>query len=489
MNPFKYSFDNKRYHTLNYHYKTKFNSKICKISLDASFSCPNKDGTISKGGCIYCYNGGSYYTDNKKSLIEQFQETKIKLKNKWPNSKYIGYFQANSNTYAPLKELKEKYELILKQKKVIGLNIGTRPDCISDEVLNYLEELNKRTYLTIELGLQSMHQKTLKLINRGHDLKTFDNMVKKLRKRKINVIVHIINSLPYETKEMMLETVKHLSKLDIQGIKIHMLHILKNTPLAKLYSIKPFPILTKKEYVDIVCDQLEILPAKFVIHRITGDPNPEILIEPKWLIEKFQVLNDIDKELVRRDTYQGFKNSILNKVKQLLDNNIKSKDIVIDATIGNGNDTLYLANLVSKGHVYGFDIQKEAIKNTEKLLNNNNKQNYTLFQESHTKMLNTLKHLTNKVSAIVFNLGYLPKGNKNITTNYKTTINAIKDSLTLLNNKGICLIVIYPGHKTGKKEDIKINKYLQTINNKYKINKYHNTNNKTAPYLISITNI
>ena len=227
--------------------------------------------------------------------------------NKWPNAKYIGYFQARTNTYAPVEELKKVYEPILKQKDVIGLNIATRPDSITDECLDYLEDLNKRTYLTVELGLQTTNDKTSKLINRCHTLECFENMVKKLRSRNIDVIVHIINGLPYETKEDMINTVKYLNKLDIQGIKIHMLSIIKDTPLEALYEKEKFHVLTKEEYIDIVVDQLEHLRPEIVIHRITGDPDPKELIEPHWLIKKFCVLNDIDKEMVKRDTYQGIK--------------------------------------------------------------------------------------------------------------------------------------------------------------------------------------
>ena len=226
---------------------------------------------------------------------------------KWPDAKYIGYFQAHTNTYAPLNVLKEKYEEILKIPNVVGLNIATRCDAITDECLDYLEELSKRTYLTIELGLQTIHEKTSILINRCHTLKEFEEMVEKLRKRNINVVVHIINGLPYETKEMMLETAKYLNKLDIQGVKIHMLHILKGTKLASLYEKEKFHVLTKAEYVDIACDQLELLDPNIVINRITGDPKVDDLVEPTWLIKKFTVLNDIDKELRRRDSYQGIK--------------------------------------------------------------------------------------------------------------------------------------------------------------------------------------
>ena len=306
---FKYSDSNKRYHTLDYFYKQKFNSKVFKVSLNAGFTCPNIDGKVGTKGCIYCSSSGSgeYAGDKTKDLVTQFNEIKEIMHKKWPTAKYIGYFQARTNTYAPLEELKEKYEVILKQDNVVGLSIATRADSITDECLNYLEDLNKRTFLTIELGLQTIHEKTSNLINRCHTLDCFEKMVLELRKRNINVVVHIINGLPYETKEMMIDTVKYLNNLDIQGIKIHMLHIIKNTVLEKMYIDKPFHILTKEEYIDIVCDQLEYLREEIVINRITGDPKIEDLVEPTWLIKKFCVLNDIDKELVRRASYQGKK--------------------------------------------------------------------------------------------------------------------------------------------------------------------------------------
>ena len=306
---FKYTLDNKRYHTLNYFYKNKFNSKVFKVSLNGGFTCPNIDGKSGYGGCIYCskLGSGEFGGDKEDSLFEQFNKVKSVIDKKWPNSKYIAYFQARTNTYAPLDVLKEKYEEVLKFDNVIGLNIATRCDAIEEDVLDYLEELSKRTYLTIELGLQTIHESTSKLINRCHTLECFDNMVKKLRDRNINVVVHIINGLPYETKEMMLDTVKHLNKLDIQGIKIHMLTILKNTALEKYYENNKFKILTKEEYIDIVISQLELLNEKIVINRITSDPDPKDLIEPSWLIKKFCLLNDIDKEMKKRNTYQGIK--------------------------------------------------------------------------------------------------------------------------------------------------------------------------------------
>lgn len=309
MNNFIYSNTNKRYHTLDYFYKQKFHSKVFKISLNAGFSCPNIDGTVGYGGCIYCSKSGSgEFAGNKEdSLEKQFNTIKNIMLRKWPNGKFIGYFQARTNTYAEVATLKKLYEKVLSFDNVIGLNIATRPDTISKECLDYLEELNKKTYLTIELGLQTTNEKTAKLINRCHTLSCFENMVKELRKRNINVVVHIINGLPYETKEDMLNTVKYLNTLDIQGIKIHMLSILKDTPLEKLYQKEHFKVLTKEEYIDIVISQLELLRPEIVIHRITGDPDPKELIAPTWLIKKFCVLNDIDKEMVKRNTYQGIK--------------------------------------------------------------------------------------------------------------------------------------------------------------------------------------
>ena len=484
MNCFKYSDSNKRYYTLDYYYKHKFNSKVFKVSLNGGFSCPNKDGKVGYGGCIYCsrLGSGEFAGDKEKTLEEQFEDVRKILDKKWTNSKYIAYFQANTNTYAPVEELKEKYERVLKIDNVIGLSISTRPDCISDECLDYLTELNNRTFLTVELGLQTIHEKTAKLINRCHSVECFENCVKRLRERNINVVAHIINGLPYETKEMMIDTVKYLNKLDIQGLKIHMLHIVKDTRLALRYKEKPFKVLSKKEYIDIVCTQLENLKENVVIHRITGDPKVEDLIEPSWVIKKFSVLNDIDKELEKRGTYQGFNKTILNYVKREINRIVKYNDLVVDGTIGNGNDTLTLCEKVYRGHVFGFDIQEDAIVNTSKLLKNYS--NYSLHKKSHEYIYDALKEYENKISLILFNLGYLPGGDKSITTNENSTIKAIQGSMKLLNNKGEILLVIYPGHDAGKKEEGAILNYLEDSELDYKI--YRNTDNVIAPYLITI---
>lgn len=307
MNPFPYSDSNKRYYTLDYYFKHTFGKKVFKVSLNGGFTCPNKDGKVGIGGCIYCskLGSGEFAGDVHQPLKEQFDTVKNQMLKKWNDAKYIAYFQANTNTYAPIEKLKQMWEEVLTYPDVVGLFISTRPDAISEECMDYLEEINKRTHLVVELGLQTIHEKTSKLINRCHTLECFDECVKELSKRNIKVLVHIINGLPYETKEMMLETIKHINKLPIWGVKIHMLHVLKDTKLAHLYETEKFPILTREEFVDIVCDQLELLRPNIIINRLTGDPKKEELIEPTWLLKKFCVLNEIDKEFVKRNSYQG----------------------------------------------------------------------------------------------------------------------------------------------------------------------------------------
>ena len=482
INRYKNTNNNKRYYTLDYYYKNKYKNKIAKISLNGGFTCPNKDGNKGRGGCIYCskLGSGDFAGSLKNTLVEQFYEVKEKMDMKWPGCFYIGYFQANTNTYAKVDVLKQKYEPILELDKVVGLAIATRPDAIDDECLEYLDDLNKRTDLTIELGLQTIHEETTNFINRGHDLHCFVEMVKKLRDRNIEVVVHIINGLPYETKEMMLETVSFINKLNIQGIKIHMLHVIKNTALEEIFKKEKFHLLTKEEYVDITCDQLEILNKDIVVHRITGDADKEELIAPLWTLKKLDVIDAIDMELDKRGTYQGFNESILNRVRERMDRFVKYNDIVIDATLGNGKDALFLINKVNNGHLYGFDIQDIAISNTKNLLKDY--KNYTLFNAGHENMLDTLYDFKGKISLINFNLGFLPKGDKNITTMAQTTVKGIDDSLILLNNKGRILITIYPGHPEGKIEkDVILSTYKDKI-----VNYYYNDFKEDSPFLIEI---
>mgnify|MGYP004569244463 FL=1 len=338
MNLYKNSDNNKRYYTLDYYYRKKFNCRIAKLCIDAPFTCPNIDGTKGYGGCIYCTP-----SSNAKSIEDQIKEQKKIIDKKWPNSKYIVYLQSHSNTYGSIEKLKSIYEPLLKINNVIGLSIGTRVDCISNECLDYLEELSKRTFLTVELGLQTIHEKTSKLINRCHTLDEFEIMVKELKRRNINVVVHIIDGLPFETREMMIETIRYINKLHIDGIKIHMLFIDQNAPIRNL----KFKMLSKDEYINIVCDQIEELDPDIVIHRLTGDGNRDTLIEPLWSLKKVSVLNDIDKCLAKRNTFQGFNILIDNKINQLIIENIKFNDLVIDTT----NNT-FLKSFVSKDNIY-----------------------------------------------------------------------------------------------------------------------------------------
>ena len=299
---FKYTLDNKRYHTLNYFFKTKFGQKVFKVPLNINSTCPNK----INGGCIFCSNNSaSNISDNSVDILTQFEKAKNILEKKWPNSLYIAYFQSGTNTYNNIKKIKKYIDTLLTIPKVVGISIATRPDCLNDEWLKYFDELNKKTFLMIELGLQSSKEETLKFINRGHDVKCFTKAVKDLQKIKIFTVAHIINGLPFETKEDMINTVKYLNNLKIDAIKIHMLYISKNTKLADIYKKQNIEVLKKEEYIDIVCSQLEYINEKIVIERLTGDPIKDELIEPKWLLKKFCVLNDIDKEMVKRNIYQG----------------------------------------------------------------------------------------------------------------------------------------------------------------------------------------
>ena len=305
-NPFPYAIANKRYKTIDYALKEKYQTKVAKVSLNGGFSCPNRDGKISNGGCIFCSNGSG--DDNIKAsipLMKQFEIVKGMLVNKWGTPKYIAYFQSYTNTYASIERLKEIYEPFITFDDVVEIYIATRPDCLDDDVLDYLSSIAQRKSLTIELGFQTSNEKTAKFINRGYNNDVFIKAVNNLRARNIEVIVHIINGLPHETKEDNINTIKFLNKLDIQGIKFHSLFIEENTPLAKLYQEEPFDILSMEEYIDIVISQLEIISPNITIGRVTGDPYKDKLITPNWALKKINVMNGIDKEMVKRNTYQG----------------------------------------------------------------------------------------------------------------------------------------------------------------------------------------
>lgn len=298
----------KHYNTLNNYYQFKYQKKVFKVSLNGGFSCPNKDGKKGFGGCTYCseLGSGDFAGDINKSLPEQFFEIKKMMEQKWPDALYIPYFQANSNTYADIKTLKEKYESVIHlDEKIVMLSISTRPDCLDDDIIAYLGELNTKIPIQIELGFQTSNEKTIQAINRNCTNQEFERAIKLLRKQNIEVVVHIINGLPNETKDDMLNTIKYLNQFDYQGIKIHLLHIMKNTKMGEDFLKNPFKTLTLNEYVDIVTEQIRILKPNIIIHRLTGDAPRDLLIEPLWSLKKFVVMNEIDKEMRKKNAYQG----------------------------------------------------------------------------------------------------------------------------------------------------------------------------------------
>lgn len=299
----------KHYNTLNNYYRFKYHKKVFKIALNGNFTCPNIDGTVARGGCTFCTPLGSGdFAGNKQSpLKEQFENIKQMMHTKWPDEAYyVVYFQANTNTHGPIEKIKKLFdEAITLDKNIVMISIATRPDSLPDDVLDYLNDLNKRVPVQVELGLQTIYQKTSDLINRAHDLQCFDEAVHKLRERGIEVVVHIINGLPYETNEMMLKTAQHLNSLDIQGVKIHMLHVMEKTKMGFDYKKNPFPVLTLEAYVNITVLQLRHLNKNIIIHRVTGDAPKSLLIEPTWTLKKFVVQNEIDKLMRKHNFFQG----------------------------------------------------------------------------------------------------------------------------------------------------------------------------------------
>lgn len=298
---------NKPYHSLDFYLRQKFGEKVFKVSLDGGFTCPNRDGTLSKKGCIFCSGRGSgdFTPSANLSITDQFIEGRTLLKKKWSSEKYIAYFQAFTNTYGPIEELRTKYEEAIALPGVVGIAIATRPDCLDEAVLDLLDEMNRKTYLWVELGLQTVHETTASFIQRSYPLSNFNEAVRNLSKRNIETVVHLILGLPGENKADMLSSVKYISKQPLQGVKLHLLHILKNTPLEKQYEKNPFPIFTMDEYIDLVIDCLELLPPHMVIHRMTGDGPKALLIAPFWSKNKRAVLNGIHKRLKERNTWQG----------------------------------------------------------------------------------------------------------------------------------------------------------------------------------------
>lgn len=307
--PFIYSDEQKRYHTLNYAYRQEFGGKIFKVPVDGGFDCPNRDGTVAKGGCTFCSVSGSgdMIVAPEDPLPLQFQKEIDMMHMKWPGvQQYIVYFQNFTNTHAPVEVIRERFEQVVNLPGVVGLSVGTRPDCLPEEVVDYLAELNQRMYLWVELGLQTTYEETSDLINRAHTYPTYVDAVARLRQHGINVCTHLINGLPGETPEMMRENLRRtILDSDVQGIKLHLLHLMRNTRMLRDYHEGRLQLMTKADYVNIVCDQVEMIPPEIIIHRLTGDAPWDSLVGPKWSLKKWEVLNAIDNELLRRDSYQG----------------------------------------------------------------------------------------------------------------------------------------------------------------------------------------
>ena len=296
----------KAYNAFSDYLKEKFGQKVYKITIDAGFSCPNRDGTISSGGCIFCDESGSFSKAHSNELdIKNQIKTGIKtLNERFGAQKFLAYFQAFTNTYAPVEKLKKIYDAAFCDDRVLGISIGTRPDCVDEKKLDLIATY-KNPWL--ELGLQSTHNETLKKINRGHDYECFLKAYKLAKARNINVCVHMVLGFKNEPQEMMLKSAKRLAALKIDGIKLHMLTVLEDAPLAKIYKEKPFELLTMQEYCEIVCDFLELLPPETTIHRLAGSGYSKTLIAPKWVNNKFETLNLIDKIFEKRKTKQGIK--------------------------------------------------------------------------------------------------------------------------------------------------------------------------------------
>ncbi|MBQ9806292.1 MAG: TIGR01212 family radical SAM protein [Clostridia bacterium] len=310
-NPFVYSDTNKRYHTYEYYLRHRFGGKCAKLPLDAGFTCPNIDGRCGVGGCIYCSDRGSgdFAPKATLSIREQIEAQKALFSKKWDVSRCIAYFQAHTNTYAPTSVLKEKFEEALACENIVGLNIATRADCLAEDTVRYLAELAERTVLTVELGLQSSNDQTAQTVNRGHSFAEFRRGFEALRRAsdKIGICVHLIFGLPGETREDMLQSVRDVVALHPDQVKLHLLHVLRDTRLSELYETNAYRPMEREDYIETVVDALELLPADIVIGRLTGDGAHDELLAPLWSLKKTTVINDIDKLLHQRQSYQGIK--------------------------------------------------------------------------------------------------------------------------------------------------------------------------------------
>lgn len=299
--------DEKRYYSIDYYLKQTFGEKVYRLSLNGGMTCPNRDGTLDTRGCIFCSSAGSGDFAQKSCIpiSEQLDSAKTQIQSKRNCRKFIAYFQAYTNTYAPVEYLRKIFMEAIFDTDVVVLSIATRPDCLSSDVLGLLNELNHIKPVWVELGLQTIHPETHQFIRSGFTLEHFHEAVHNLSMYQIPVIVHVILGLPYETRTQMLETVSHVGHMPIFGIKLQLLHVLSDTDLGSLYKKQPFPLFTQDEYCEMIVDCLEILPKTITIHRLTGDGPKNLLVAPLWSSAKRSVLNQIHKTLKNRDTYQG----------------------------------------------------------------------------------------------------------------------------------------------------------------------------------------
>jgi len=308
-NPYEFTDTNKRYYTYDYYLRRTFGGKCAKIPIDAGFTCPNIDGRCGVGGCIYCSSRGSgdFAERAEVSIAEQYERGRERISSKWDVTRCIPYFQAHTNTYAPIEVLREKYEEALALDGVVGLNIATRADCIDPEIAEYLADIANRTVLTVELGLQTSDDTVADFINRGHSFADFCRGYRLLREasEKINICVHIIFGLPGEDREGMMRTVRDVAALEPDQVKIHLLHVIRGTRMAEIYESGEYTPLGKEEYVALVADAIELLPPETVVARVTGDGMADELLAPEWSRKKVSVINDIDKLLFARDSFQG----------------------------------------------------------------------------------------------------------------------------------------------------------------------------------------
>ena len=309
INPYPFSDSNKRYQTYDYYMKKKYGGKCAKIPLDAGFTCPNIDGKCGTGGCIYCSGRGSgdFAELPTLSITEQYRITREKLSKKWNTDRCIAYFQAHTNTYAPLQILKEKFEEAAALEGVVGISIATRADCLGNDTIEYLNELSERIDITVELGLQSSNDKTAEIINRGHSFADFEDGYKRLRAGapKVSTCFHIIFGLPGENREMMLETVKKTAELHPDQVKIHLLRIIEGTRLAEIYKNGYYTPMEREDYIETVCEALTYIPRDIVICRLTGDGMASSLLAPDWSRKKVTILNDIDRKMFENNLWQG----------------------------------------------------------------------------------------------------------------------------------------------------------------------------------------